>query len=68
MDADTHTHILCSYRQKEICNHVLEGRKIIKRFILQQTTEEKLQKILIVESFEGDDEKAQYANFKHIYI
>ena len=31
-------------------------------------SEEKPQKVLIVESFEGDDEKAQYASFKHIFI
>ena len=26
------------------------------------------EKVLIVASFEGDDEKAQYASFKHIFI
>ena len=31
-------------------------------------SEEKPLKVLIVESFEGDDEKAHYANFKHIFI
>ena len=32
-------------------------------------TEEKPQKVLIVASFEGDDEKAQYASFqKHLHL
>ena len=31
-------------------------------------SEEKTLKVLIVASFEGDDEKAQYASFKHIFI
>ena len=31
-------------------------------------SEEKPLKVLIVESFEGDDEKAHYANFKYIFI
>ena len=32
MDIQTHT----SYTEKEICNHILEGRKLIKRLKLQQ--------------------------------
>ena len=31
-------------------------------------SEEKAQKVLIVASFEGEDEKAQYTSFKHIFI
>ena len=31
-------------------------------------SKEKPQKVLILESFEGDNEKVQYANFKHIFI
>ena len=43
--------------------------KIIYKFTLQQiNSEEKPHKVLIVESFEGDNEKAQYAYFKHIFI
>ena len=53
--------------QREICNHVLEGKKLMKRFKLQQK-EKKTQKVLIIAFFEGDDEKAQYASFKHIVI
>ena len=67
----THTRTLTLelYTQREICNHVLEGKKLIKRFKLQQKlNEEKPQKVLIIASFEGDDEKAYYASFKHVFI
>ena len=33
ISCDVHTHY--SYRQREICGHVLEGKKLIKRFKLQ---------------------------------
>ena len=56
MDVHTHTH--SSHTHREICNHVLEGKKIIKRFKLEQKVKKKPQKVLIVASFEGDDEKA----------
>ena len=46
----------CTYTQREICNHVLEGKKLIKRFKLQQKWG-KPQNVLTVASFEGDDEK-----------
>ena len=29
---DVHTYTLELYTQREICNHVLEGKKLIKRF------------------------------------
>ena len=41
--------------QREICNHVLEGKILIKRLKLQQESEEKPQKVVIVASFEGDE-------------
>ena len=56
----THTHTHSSHKDRDICNHVLEGKK--------RNSEEKPHKVLIVESFERDDEKAQYASFKHIFI
>ena len=56
MDVHTHTHT--SYTGRDICNHVLEGKKLNKRFKLQQKVKKKPQKVLIVASFEGDDEKA----------
>lgn len=62
---DTHT----SYTHTEICNQVLEGKKQIKKIHLQQKVKKKkTQKVLIVASFEGDDEKAQYPSFKHVFI
>ena len=54
MDA-THTHTC--YTLREICNHVLEGKK-----------KKKPEKVVIVASFEGDGEKAQYSSFKHIFL
>jgi len=64
MDVHTHTHTqLASYTHREICNHVLEGKRLLKRIKL-----EKPQKVLNVASFEGDDEKAQYARFKNSFI
>ena len=61
---DTHT----SYTHTEICNQVLEGKKQIKRFTFNKKWKKKTQKVLIVASFEGDDEKAQYPSFKHVFI
>ena len=40
----------------------------MQRFKFQQTVKKKIHKVLIVESFEGDDEKAQYANIKHVFL
>ena len=51
----THTHTHTSYTHTEI---FLEGEKLIKRFKLQQKVKKKPQKVLIIASFEGDDEKA----------
>ena len=60
MDVHTHTQ-LASYTHREICNHVLERKKIVKKFKLEQKMKKNPQKALIVASFKGDDEKAQYA-------
>ena len=57
MYTQTHTHT-----QREIWNHVLERKKLVKRFKLQQKVKKK--KTQKVASFEGDDEKAQYASLK----
>ena len=55
-----HTH--SSHKQRDLQSRF--GReKVIQRFQLQQIV-----KVLIVESFERDDEKAQYANIKHVFI
>ena len=60
----THTH--SSHKHRDICNHVLEGKNSPKGFT-STNSEEKPQKVLIT-PFEGDDEKAQYASFKDIFI
>ena len=62
----THTQ-LASYTQREICNHVLR-EKTPQKVQTSTKTEEKPQKVLIAASFEGDDEKAQYASFKNNFI
>ena len=51
----------------QICNHVLEGRNHLQVYT-STNREEKPHKVLIIESFEGNNEKVQYANFKHIFI
>ena len=53
----THTHTNTSYTHREICNHVLEGKKLIKRFTSTKS-EEKPQKVLIIAAFGADDKKA----------
>ena len=63
MDVNTHTR----YTQRKICNHVLEGKNSSKDMNFKKS-EEKAQKVLIVSSFEGEDEKAQYTSLKHIFI
>ena len=62
-----HTHTHTSHNHTEICSRVLEGKNHPKVYT-STNSEEKSHKVLIVESFEGDDEKAQYANFKHVFI
>ena len=50
----------------QICNHVLEKKKQTHQKVYASTkSEEKPPKVLIITYFEGDDEKAQYAIFKH---
>ena len=52
----THTH---TNTQREICNHVLEGKKNSSKGLnFNKKVKKKPQKVLIVASFEGDDEKA----------
>ena len=64
---DVHTHTLATHT--EICNHVLEGKKLIKRFKLQQIVKKNHKRYsFYIASFEEDNEKAQYASFKHIFI
>ena len=58
-------HTQSSHKHTEICHHVLVGKKSSKGLNFNNS-EEKPHKVLIVESFEEDDEKAQYANFKHM--
>ena len=60
-------HTQSSHKHTEICHHVLVGKKSSKGLNFNNS-EEKPHKVLIVESFEEDDEKAQYASFKHILI
>ena len=48
----------CTHTEREICNRVSGGKKLIKRFKLLQKVKKKPQKVLIGTSFEGDDEKA----------
>ena len=59
---DVHAAHTC-YTLRKIYNHVLEGKKLIKRFKHQHKV-----KVFTVASFEGDDEKEKYASFKHIFI
>ena len=47
----------CTHTQGEICNPILEGKSSSKG-LTSTKSEEKPQKVLIVASFEGDDEKA----------
>ena len=58
MDVPIHRHTHSSYTHREICNLVLEGKKLIKRFKLQQKVKKKPQRVVIVGSFEEDDEKS----------
>ena len=61
-----HTHTHSSHKPSDLQSRF--GReKIIQRFKVQQIVK-KNTKIHIVESFVGDDEKAQYASFKQIFI
>ena len=66
---DVHTHPHSSHKHKEICNHdhVLEGKNSSKGLNFNKS-EEQSQKVPIVASFEEDNEKEQYASFKHIFI
>ena len=64
---DVHTHTLATHR--EICNHFLEEKKLIKKFKLQQIVKKNQKKYSsYIASFEEDNEKAQYASFKLIFI
>ena len=67
MQTHTHTYSVATDRKRFAITSWKE-KKSSKGLYFNKKSEEKLQKILIVESFEGDDEKAQYANFKHIFI
>ena len=63
----THTH--SSHKHKEICNHVLKGKKSSTGLNFNNWNgEEKTHKVLKIESFERDYENAQYASFKLIVI
>ena len=55
---DVHTHPHSSHKHKEICNHdhVLEGKNSSKGLNFNKS-EEQSQKVPIVASFEGDNEK-----------
>ena len=61
-----YTHTLATNTERFVITFWRE--KIIHRFKLQQMVKKKTQQVLIAESFEGDDEKTQYASFKHIFI
>ena len=64
---DVHTHTLAIHR--EICNHILEEKKLIKKFKLQQIVKKNQKRYSsYIASFEEDNEKAQYASFKLILI
>ena len=49
----THTHLHSRRKHRDICNQVLEGKKTRQKVYTSTKNEEKLQKVLIVGSFEG---------------
>ena len=58
----THTHTLATHIDRFAITF-WKGKNPQK-----EKSEEKSQMVLILASFEGDDEKAQYASFKHIFM
>ena len=74
LDSDLFYHYLKKAQKKsamiawEICNHVFPREKNLSKGLNFKKSEVKPLKVLIVASFEGEDEKAQYASFKHIFI
>ena len=54
---NTHT----SYTHKELCNHVLEGKKTHQNVSTSTESEGNPQKVLIVAPFKRDSKKVQYA-------
>ena len=53
---DEHTH--SRHKHREICNHILQGKNH-QKVETSTNSEEKTQKVLIVESLEGDDENTK---------
>ena len=62
-----YAHTLQSHTHRDLQSHF--GREQSSKGLnVNKQWSKKPHKVLIVESFEGDDKKAQYANFKHIFI
>ena len=57
----------CNDSLRELQSRFSKGKNSSKGLNLKKSDEKTL-KVLIVSSSEGDDEKAQYASFKHIFI
>ena len=67
MDVHTHTHTLAT-RTQRFAITFWKGKNTWKSLKFNKKSEERSQKVLTVASLEGDDEKAQYASFKHVFI
>ena len=63
---DVHTHTLATNTERFAIRFWKE--KTHQKVYTSTKSEEKPQKVLIVASFDGDDEKAQYASFKQIFL
>ena len=57
----------CNDSLRELQSRFSKGKNSSKSLNLKKSVEKTL-KVLILASSEGDDEKAQYASFKHIVI
>ena len=68
MDVDTHTHTHTLATHTERFAITFWKGENSSTGETSTNSEDKPQKVLIVASFEGDDEKAQYASFKHIFV
>ena len=64
---DEHTHTLAT-SQRDLQQSSFGREKTPQKVSTSTKSEEKPQKVHFVASIEGDDERAQYASFKHIFI
>ena len=67
MDIHTHTHSKIGTDRDRFAITSWKGEKSSKGLNFNNKWR-KTQKVLIIESFEEVNEKAQYASFKHIFI